>query len=54
MIKHSRRKMAKDGSILIPAAFRKAFGVKPGDVFYAWMEDGELILKLRGQRGKSR
>ena len=47
------RKVAKDGSFLLPAAFRRALGVKPGDIFYARMENDELVLRLKGPRKKS-
>jgi AbrB family looped-hinge helix DNA binding protein len=48
-----RRKVAKDGSILIPSDFRKALGIKPGQTLYAHMEDGELVLSVRKPRKKN-
>lgn len=39
-----RAKIGPNGRIVIPAACRKALGVKPGDVVLMRLEDGEVRL----------
>lgn len=37
-----KTKISKDGRLVIPAEFRKAMGVKPGDEVVLVLEEGEL------------
>lgn len=34
--------MSKDGRLVVPATFRKALGIKPGDEVVMVLEEGEL------------
>lgn len=37
-----KTKISKDGRLVVPAAYRKALGVKPGDEVVLVLEEGEL------------
>ncbi len=39
-----KTKLGPDGRVVIPAAFRDALGLKDGDVLFARLENGELVL----------
>ena len=36
--------IGKDGRLVIPAAYRKALGLKPGDKVLLTLEDGEIRI----------
>ncbi len=40
-------KLGRQGRVVIPAAFRKALGLKPGDTLVCRSEGDRLILKAR-------
>ncbi len=40
----SRTKLGEGGRVVLPAAFRRALGVKPGDNLLLRLEDGEVHL----------
>ena len=40
----TRTILGKGGRLVIPAAFRKALGVEPGDELIVILEDGELRI----------
>ena len=42
-------KLGQSGRIVLPAKFRKAMGVKPGDDLILRLEDGELRIFTRRQ-----
>ncbi len=37
-----KTRMSKDGRLVVPATFRKALGIKPGDELVIVLEEGEL------------
>jgi AbrB family looped-hinge helix DNA binding protein len=37
-------RLGPDGRTIIPATFREALGLKEGDVLFARLEDGEIVL----------
>ena len=41
-------KMSKDGRLVVPATFRKALGIKPGDEVVMVLEEG--VLRVLGAR----
>ena len=46
----ARTRVNENGRVVIPAAFRKAMGIKAGDEVVLRMEDNELrILTLKGR-----
>ncbi|MGB7584949.1 MAG: AbrB/MazE/SpoVT family DNA-binding domain-containing protein [Terriglobales bacterium] len=50
-----RVRVGVDGRIVIPASFRKALGINPGDEVVLRMEDGELrisTMKARIERAQ--
>ncbi len=53
----TKLKVNENGRVVIPAEFRKALGVEPGDELVAWMEDDELritTMKRRIERAQRR
>ena len=38
------KRVSKDGRVVVPSAFRKAPGLKPGDPVYLALGDGEVRL----------
>ncbi|HEY3972668.1 MAG TPA: AbrB/MazE/SpoVT family DNA-binding domain-containing protein [Candidatus Sulfotelmatobacter sp.] len=51
----ARLKVNENGRVVIPAPFRKALGINPGDVIVLRMEDDELritTLKRRIERAQ--
>lgn len=50
-----RLRINENGRIVIPAAFRKALGIKPGDEVILRVDDGELrISTLRSRLERAR
>ena len=50
-----RLRLNENGRIVIPAAFRKALGIKPGDEVILRVDDGELrISTLRSRLERAR
>jgi AbrB family looped-hinge helix DNA binding protein len=52
-----RLRLNENGRIVIPAAFRKALGIKPGDEVILRLDDGELritTMKRRIERAQLR
>ncbi len=50
-----RARVGVDGRIVVPASFRKALGINPGDEVVLRMEDGELrisTMKARIERAQ--
>jgi AbrB family looped-hinge helix DNA binding protein len=50
-----RLRLNENGRVVIPAAFRKALGIKPGDEVILRLDDGELrisTLKSRLERAR--
>jgi AbrB family looped-hinge helix DNA binding protein len=45
-----RLRLNENGRVVIPAAFRKALGIKPGDEVILRMDDGELRITTMKQR----
>jgi AbrB family looped-hinge helix DNA binding protein len=39
-----RVRLGPEGRVVIPAAFRESLGLKEGDVLFARLEDGEIVL----------
>jgi AbrB family looped-hinge helix DNA binding protein len=39
-----KTKLGPDGRVVIPAAFRESLGLKDGDVLFARLENGEIVL----------
>ncbi len=39
-----KTKLGPDGRIVVPAAYRERLGLKEGDVLYARLENGEIVL----------
>jgi AbrB family looped-hinge helix DNA binding protein len=39
-----KTKLGPDGRIVVPAAYRESLGLKEGDVLYARLENGEIVL----------
>lgn len=39
-----RTRLGPDGRVVIPAAFRESLGLKDGDVLFARLENGEIVL----------
>jgi AbrB family looped-hinge helix DNA binding protein len=39
-----KTKLGPDGRVVIPAAFRESLGLKDGDVLFARLENGEVVL----------
>jgi AbrB family looped-hinge helix DNA binding protein len=39
-----KTRLGPDGRIVIPAAFRESLGLKDGDVLFARLENGEIVL----------
>lgn len=39
-----KTKLGPDGRLVIPAAFRESLGLKDGDVLFARLENGEIVL----------
>jgi AbrB family looped-hinge helix DNA binding protein len=57
MHQETRLKVNENGRVVIPAAFRKALGIKPGDRVILSMEDDELritTVKRRIERAQRR
>jgi AbrB family looped-hinge helix DNA binding protein len=53
----TRQKVNENGRVVIPAAFRKALGISPGDEVFLRMEDDELritTIKRRIERAQRR
>jgi AbrB family looped-hinge helix DNA binding protein len=53
----TRQKVNENGRVVIPAAFRKALGISPGDEVVLRMEDDELritTMKRRIERAQRR
>jgi AbrB family looped-hinge helix DNA binding protein len=53
----TRLRVNANGRVVIPASYRKALGIKPGDEVILRMEDGELritTMKLRLERAQRR
>ncbi len=44
-----KTKISEGGRIVIPAAYRKALGVKPGDEVQLVLEDGEIRMVSQRQ-----
>ncbi len=44
MKRQSRARVSAGGRIVIPASFRKALGINPGDEIVLRIEDGELRI----------
>ncbi len=42
-------RLGRQGRLVIPAAVRKALGLKPGDTLVCRSEHGRLVLKVRRQ-----
>jgi AbrB family looped-hinge helix DNA binding protein len=40
----ARVRLGPEGRIVIPAAFRESLGLKEGDVLFARLEEGEIVL----------
>jgi AbrB family looped-hinge helix DNA binding protein len=40
----TRVRLGPEGRVVIPAAFRESLGLKEGDVLFARLEDGEIVL----------
>jgi AbrB family looped-hinge helix DNA binding protein len=50
-----RLRLNENGRVVIPAAFRKALGIKPGDEVILRVDDGELrISTLRSRLERAR
>jgi len=45
-----RLRLNENGRVVIPAAFRKALGIKPGDEVILRVDDGELRITTMKQR----
>jgi AbrB family looped-hinge helix DNA binding protein len=57
MNQEARLRVNENGRVVIPAAFRKALGIKPGDRVILSMEDNELritTMKRRIERAQQR
>lgn len=39
-----KTKLGPDGRVVLPAAFRESLGLKDGDVLFARLENGEIVL----------
>jgi len=50
MKKETPVRLGKNGDVLIPAAFRKAMGIRVGDEVVLRIEDGELRISSLEQR----
>jgi AbrB family looped-hinge helix DNA binding protein len=53
----TKMRINQNGRVVIPAPFRKALGIKPGDEVILRMEDDELritTMKLRIERAQRR
>jgi AbrB family looped-hinge helix DNA binding protein len=48
----TRQKINESGRLVIPAAFRKAMGIKAGDEVVLRMEDDELLITTMKRRIK--
>jgi AbrB family looped-hinge helix DNA binding protein len=46
----ARLKMNENGRVVIPASFRKALGIRPGDELVLRMEDEELRITTMKRR----
>jgi AbrB family looped-hinge helix DNA binding protein len=46
----TRQKVNENGRVVIPAAFRKALGISPGDEVVLRMEDDELRITTMKRR----
>lgn len=46
----ARVRMNENGRVVIPASFRKALGISPGDEIILQLEDEELKITTRKQR----
>ena len=57
MNQEARLKVNENGRVVIPAAFRKALGIRPGDEVILRVEDNELritTMKRRIERAQQR
>ena len=57
MSAETRLKLNQNGRVVIPAEFRKALGINPGDELIARVEDNELritTMKTRIERAQRR
>jgi len=57
MYQQTRLKVNENGRVVIPAAFRKALGIHPGDTVILSVEDDELritTMKRRIERAQER
>jgi AbrB family looped-hinge helix DNA binding protein len=57
MATETRMRVNANGRVVIPASYREALGIKPGDEVILRMEDGELritTMKLRLERAQRR
>lgn len=50
MNREVRLRLNENGRVVIPAAFRKALGIKPGDEVILRVDDGELRITTMKQR----
>jgi AbrB family looped-hinge helix DNA binding protein len=53
----TKLKVNENGRVVIPAPFRKALGINPGDEVWAWVEGDELrmtTMKRRIERAQRR
>jgi AbrB family looped-hinge helix DNA binding protein len=50
MALEARLKMNENGRVVIPASFRKALGIRPGDELVLRMEDEELRITTMKRR----
>ncbi len=46
----TRLRMNENGRVVIPASFRKALGIRPGDEVILWLEDDELRITTMKRR----
>ncbi len=50
MTEETRTRINENGRVVIPASFRKALGIKPGDEVVLRIEDDELRISTLRQR----
>lgn len=53
MISETKVKMNENGRVVIPASFRKALGIEPGDEMILRLEEDELRITTMEQRIKA-
>lgn len=46
----ARRRVSRNGSVIIPASFRRAIAINPGDEVVLKIKDGELCMTKVRQR----